>query len=324
MNPAENIKAPFLSKKKNVVIIAILYTFLWGSAFPLVKLCMKFFEIDDNDQASKCLVAGIRFLLSGVLILSLGKVIKIKIIPNNKKSFIWIIIYGIFSTTLQYSFTYIGLSNMDGSKGAIYDQLCVFFILIIGGLCFKDDNLSITKIIGCVIGFVGIFLTSASGLGFDFSLGGEGMMIMAATVQTIAYLIAKKTAKTVNAISLVGLGQTAGGALLCVFSLVFGGKILSANITAVLILIILAGISSSAYILSVLPLKYFPATEIASFNLLIPIFGVIMSGIILQEDIFKWNYPVALILISLGIFIINYSFKFKKIKNDTKEIKRSE
>ena len=312
MTTAENIKVPFLSKKKNVVIIAILYTFLWGSAFPLVKLCMKYFEISDNDQASKCLVAGIRFLLSGLLVSSLGKATKIKILPANKTSYLWIIIYGILSTALQYAFTYIGLSNMEGSKGAIYDQLCVFFILIFGGLCFNDDNLSFKKILGCIIGFIGIFLTSASGLGFDFSLGGEGMMIMSAIVQAAAYLIAKRSAKTVNSFSLVGLGQTVGGALLCIFSLIFGGKILSVNVTAVLILIMLAGISASAYILSILPLKFFPATEIASFNLLIPIFGVIMSGIILQENIFKWNYPVALILISLGIFIINYSFKFKK------------
>jgi hypothetical protein len=51
-------------KKRNVVFIAVLYTFLWGSAFPLVKLCMDGFGINDNP--GKCLVAGLRFTASGV------------------------------------------------------------------------------------------------------------------------------------------------------------------------------------------------------------------------------------------------------------------
>lgn len=311
MNINEIIKTPFLSKKKNVVLTAILYTFLWGTAFPLVKLCMLYFHVADNDQMSKCLIAGIRFLLSGVIILVIGKMTKTKILPDNKQSYLWIILYGIFSTAIQYSLTYIGLSKIDSSKGAIFDQLSVFFTLIVGGLFLKDDRLTVKKMIGCLIGFIGIFLTSASGFGFDFSFAGEGMMLLAACIQTIAYFIAKSTAKAVNAVSLVGLGQTIGGILLCAFSLMFEGKISNVNFKAIFILIILAGISSSAYLLSVLPLKYFPASEIASFNLLIPIFGVIMSGIILHENIFKWNYFAALLLISFGIFIINTNYSRK-------------
>lgn len=306
-----NKEVPFLSKKQNVVLVAIFYTFLWGTAFPLVKLCMQYFNIADNDQASKCLVAGIRFLFSGVIILSVFGIQKVSLFSLSKKSYLWILLYGFFSTTLQYSFTYIGLSNMDGAKGAIYDQLCVFFILIISGLFCKDDFLSLKKSIGCIIGFVGIFLTSTSTSIFqlDYSFGGEGMMILAATVQTIAYLIAKHTSKSINALSLVGIGQTAGGLILCVAAVLFGGELTSISVLGIIFLIALSLISATAYVLSVLPLKYFPATEIASFNLLIPIFGVIMSGVILQENIFQWNYLLAIILIVLGIFIINYKKK---------------
>ena len=51
-------------KKRNVVFVAIFYTFLWGLCFPLVKLCMEGFAVTDN--MSKCLVAGIRFTLAGL------------------------------------------------------------------------------------------------------------------------------------------------------------------------------------------------------------------------------------------------------------------
>ena len=61
----------FFKKKRNVVFTAIFYTFLWGCAFPLVKICLQAFQIADTDNMSKCLVAGIRFFISGVLYESL-------------------------------------------------------------------------------------------------------------------------------------------------------------------------------------------------------------------------------------------------------------
>lgn len=58
----------FFISKRNVAITAIIYTFLWGTAFPLVKVCMESLGISDYDNMSKCLVAGIRFTLSGFLL----------------------------------------------------------------------------------------------------------------------------------------------------------------------------------------------------------------------------------------------------------------
>ena len=75
--------------------------------------------------------------------------------------------------------------------------------------------------------------------------------------------------------------------------------------TGLWVLVILSLISAVAYVLSLLPLRYFPASEISSFNLLITVFGVVMSALVLNENIFKWNYGVSLVLIALGILFIN-------------------
>jgi len=71
----------------------------------------------------------------------------------------------------------------------------------------------------------------------------------------------------------------------------------------------LIAISAIAYVLSLMPLKYFPASEVSSFNLLITVFGVVMSALILGENIFRWNYLISLLLISSGIVIINLKGK---------------
>lgn len=301
-----NTTGSFFSKKKNIVIIAIFYTFLWGTAFPLVKMCMQNFGIADSDNMSKCLVAGIRFTFAGVLTLmwcfSNGK----RETHLNSMQIKYILLYGILATALQYSFTYIALSKIDGSKGAIFDQICVFIIILTSGVFFKDDVLNVSKIVGCVLGFLGILAVNSNGMKFEFTLGGEGIMLCAALCQTVAYFVAKKSANLISASWLVGYGQLFGGILLWGFAVINGGRIHSVNCIAIISLVALAAISAVAYVLSLLPLKYFPASEISSFNLLISVFGVIMSALLLGEDILRWNYGISLLLVSLGIMLVNY------------------
>jgi drug/metabolite transporter (DMT)-like permease len=54
-------------------------------------------------------------------------------------------------------------------------------------------------------------------------------------------------------------------------------------------------------------LKYHPAGKISVFNLLVPVFGTVLSGVVLREDILRIETFLALALISLGIFLVNYN-----------------
>ena len=294
----------FLQKKRNVVLIAIFYCFLWGSAFPLVKICME--QTGAADNMSKCLVAGFRFTLSGAILSGYCLIKGKNKEENTRKNVGTVIVYGVL-TALQYSFTYIGLSKVNGSVGAIFDQLCVFIVIIFGGIFLKNDSLTVKKIAGCVIGLAGILAVSTEGLTLKFEFMGEGMMTFAALTQAAAYFVAVFSANKLSAVKLVGFGQLTAGILLTVFSLMAGGKITQMTSVGIITLTCLALISAVAYVLSLLPLKYFPASEIAVFNLLITVFGVVMSALVLGENVFKLNYLVSLILVSAGIFFVNHN-----------------
>ena len=294
-------------KKKNVVLLALFYTFLWGSCFPLVKLCMEGFGASDN--MSKCLVAGLRFTLAGLGLILYSLIKEKKEALPTKRELPYLLGYGLLATALQYAFTFIGLSNVDGAKGAIFDQLGVFIIIILSGLLLKNDTLSAWKILGCVIGLFGILAVNTEKMTFSFALDGELMMTLAALCQTGAYFVAVLCAGKVAAAKLVGYGQLFGGILLCVFSLLMGGRIQQIRPQGVLTLLALALFAAVAYVLSLVPLKYFPASEVSVFNLLITVFGVVMSGLVLRENIFRANYLIALALIVIGILLVNYRDK---------------
>ena len=298
------MKSGIFESKRAVALIAIFYTFLWGSDFPLVKLCMDSFGITDN--MSKCLVAGIRFSISGLSIVAFCFLRNQKAAVVTRENVLPVLFYGALGTALQYGFTYIGLSNVDGSKGAIFDQLCVFIIILVSGLFLKNDKLTALKIFGCIAGLLGTFFVSTEKMSLTFSLNGEGMMILAALCQTGAYIVATLHINKISAMKLVGYGQLLGGVILTAFALATGGSIPEITVRGVGYLLALSAISAVAYILSLIPLKHFPASEISVFNLLITVFGVVMSGIVLGENIFRYNYLISLLLISIGILAVNY------------------
>ena len=115
MSRADGEKRPFFASKRNVTLTAIGYTFLWGLAFPLVKLCMEGFGIASDGQASKCLAAGLRFALSGLLTLAVYGFFGKKNLHFKKSELCVCAVYGLTATAVQYALTYIGLSFMDGS-----------------------------------------------------------------------------------------------------------------------------------------------------------------------------------------------------------------
>lgn len=302
-------RQPFFAVRRNMVLGAIFYTFLWGSAFPLVKICMDSFQIEGTDNMSKCLLAGIRFTIAGILTLIFHRFFGTDGLKLDRKQLRYVTIYGLVATSMQYALTYIALSRMDGSKGAVWDQLGVFIIVLTGGLVFRDEKLGLYKLLGCAIGFIGVLAINTSSVGFSFSLAGEGVMLLVVVCQTLSFFLAKGSSSIMAASKMVGYGQLFGGVALTIVAFTFGGHITTVNPLAVVTLIGLAMISAVAYTLSLMPLKYFPVSEVSAFNLLITVFGVVMSAALLGDNIFRWNYLISLVLISFGILLINSTGK---------------
>jgi drug/metabolite transporter (DMT)-like permease len=56
-------------------------------------------------------------------------------------------------------------------------------------------------------------------------------------------------------------------------------------------------------------LKMKPTSQVVIFISFNPVFGAIFGWILLNEDIWNWRFLAALLLISLGTFLVNYTPK---------------
>lgn len=314
----ENKKQSFMSNTIVVALIAMICCALWGSAFPCIKIGYRLFEIGNNDPFSQILFAGIRFFLAGVFTVLIGSIIEKRPLLPNRKSAGKIVVLAMFQTIIQYLFFYIGLSHTTGVKASVLDGASVFIALFVSCIVFRLEKITSAKIIGSLIGFVGVILINLNGLDFQFKLTGEGFILLSALGYAMSSVFMKRYSAQTSPILLSGWQFVFGGAVMTIVGLIFGGTLKVASAKAVFMLIYLALLSAVAYSLWSVLLKYNPVSKVTVYGFLNPVFGSIFSVIFLGEtEAFGISAVLSLILVSVGIYIVNrkeagLGLKYKK------------
>ena len=96
-----------------------------------------------------------------------------------------------------------------------------------------------------------------------------------------------------------------GGALLIVIGVLMGGRVDGFTPKSAALLIYMALLSTVAFSVWTILMKYNPVGKVAVYTFTIPIFGAVLSGIILGENMFELKNLIALVLVSAGIIIVN-------------------
>ena len=135
---------------------------------------------------------------------------------------------------------------------------------------------------------------------------GEGCLLISAFAFALGSIISKEITKIEdNPMIVTGYQLLIGGAILITLGLIGGGRLHFTSTNATLLFLYLASLSSIAFSLWTTLFKYNPVGKVSVFNFLTPIFGTILSAVILSEDVFKLKNLVALVLVCLGIYIVN-------------------
>lgn len=299
--------APVFARKNVAYACATLCCLLWGSSYPAIKNGYQIFEIATDDIPSKIVFAGYRFLFAGLLLLLFALAQRKPIARLNPRQYGQLAVLGLTQTSLQYAIFYIGLAFTTGVKGSIMNATGTFFSVLLAHFIYKNDRLSYNKTIGCVLGFAGVMLVNInhSLMDVSFSLMGDGFVVLAAFILSAASLYGKRISQTVDPTVMTGWQLAFGGAVLVLGGYFTGGTLVVHSIDAVAILGYLTLLSSVAFSLWSVLLKYNRVSMIAPFNFVIPVAGTVLSAIFLGENILEIKYAIALVLVCSGIWWVN-------------------
>ena len=147
---------------------------------------------------------------------------------------------------------------------------------------------------------------------------GDLFVLLSAVSLAVSSVLMKRFSKFEDPVVLSGYQFILGGVLMSLGALCFGGRIVIESWRAFFVLLYLAALSAVAYAVWGVLLKYNPVSSVTIFTFMTPVFGVVLSMLLLTDEeslVSPLNLVVTLLLVSTGIFILNYRKK-EKTKTD--------
>lgn len=290
---------------KNLLLLIALAT-VWGPSFLFIKVAVE--EIDPITLAA--LRIGIAALLLNLYVIPFRKTF-----VKNWKFWKNVTIAGFFAQAVPFILINWGEQYIDSALASILNGLTPIFTLLIANFAIKEDKMTAPKIIGTVLGFIGLIILISPT--FKGGLSGSLMGVFAVSIAAISYgvalvynrihlkdappLAAPASQLLMTSIYLVPLAWFIDSPNLGNISLEAYGSVLFLAVFG----------TALAFVIYFILLEKTSASYVSQVTYLMPIFGVILGAIFLNERIFI-EAIIGGGIILLGVLIINKSMKTKE------------
>lgn len=294
-----------------VMIIAGVCALLWGNMMPAVMVGFDLLGINQGDISSEILFAGLCFTFAGILTLLFCCVKENRVIFINELKISDVIIVGAVQTTLQYILLYTGLMYTSGVNASIISSSGTFFIIILAHFVYKNDKIDLYKSIGCISGLLGIIILNFDSINcfnIKFTFKGEGLIFLSTLTFVFMTPLCKKVCKMYDASVFTAYNFILGGIPLILIG-IFGKGSIYLTMNGVLMLIGIILEASVAGVLWNYLLKYNKVSSISIYNLLVPIFGVLSSNFMLNENTWDVKNLFSLFFTCVGIYCVEKESK---------------
>ncbi|MBN6188234.1 DMT family transporter [Aneurinibacillus sp. BA2021] len=307
----------FFTHRASIAAIAVFVCFLWGSAFPFIKVSYTLLSIGPTEFFEQILFAGYRFFLASLMLVAL-LVIKERRISFVKGSLPALLQVGFFQTTLQYILFYIGLSYSTGIQGSIIAGSGTFFSVILAHYMYNNDHINTRRLIGLLLGFIGVVLASSTRGTLRLSFGlGELALLISAFANSLGGILAKNQSAKMGTLYLTAYQMMLGSLVLLALGTGGAGwQPFHFTLEAAGYLLYLAFLSAAGFVLWNTLLKYNKVGTVSMYFFLVPVFGVLLSALLLKETLHSIVF-LSLLLVVSGIMIVN---REKKLTSTSKQV----
>lgn len=298
-----------LTRPLTVTLLAGFCCLLWGSAIPFINLGYRLFAIPEGESATQILFAGCRFTLAGVLAVLMTSAQHRRLVLPKRGNWGRVACLALVQTIAQYVFFYIGVAHTSSVKGSIIQGLNAFVSILIACYVFRGERMSARKWIGGLAGVAGIVLVNMDGTRIDPSvrLNGEGFLVISMCASALSSGLIKHFSAHEEPVCLSGWQFILGGLTMIAVGGALGGRLVPQSGLALVVLGYLAMLSAIAYSLWAVLLKVNPVSRVAVFTFLQPIFGVMLSLLLVERgaDLPLLRYGAALLLVCVSIVVVN-------------------
>lgn len=255
--------------------------------------------------------AGFRFSLAALAIALWALATGRKISVNRSQFKKLLVLAAIF--TCQLGLFYSGLSRTYASRGTLIANLQPFFVLILAHFFIPGDRITIKKTIGIILGFTGVSIMLLEKQGLSAELQSGDLLMLCAIVCWAINAVYTKTIiagfKPFQLVLYPGIisvpffllaGYFWDGQMVGLVNLKVGGALLYQSLVT----------AAFGFVAWTYMLQKYGAVVLHSYLFILPVSGVLLGGLILDEPVTSVHIILALFFIVTGILVINSDFSF--------------
>ncbi len=279
----------------------------WGSSYLFIKIGVE-------TLTPFTLVAG--RLAIGAAVLALVMRIKRQAMPTQRSTFWHLVVVALLGIVIPFSLITWGEQTIDSGLAAILNGTVPLFAIVLAALVLADEPITVNRLVGLVVGFAGVVVLTSPGLanGFGGSLPGQLALIGASVSYAAAGVYARRTVRGVPALTSAFLEVGFAFVITLALAVVFGSPWATAIEPEAVFSVAWLGLIGSglAFLAFFYLLERWGATRTALVAYLLPVVGIILGVLVLQEAI---SLPMLLgtALIIGGIALANSRFGQRRL-----------
>lgn len=294
---------------RKTFFMLMLLVSIWGATWPINKAALSY--------TPPIIYASFRALFGGLLLL----VVIWKTRDQLKWHLHWkkYCIAAIFNSVLYIGLQTIGLGYLPGGLFSVI-VLCNPILVAIMARYVFGEPLPPLRIVGLVLGFIGIGIVSLDGLQTHVSAIGVVLALLSALTWSIGVIYVKKVGAEVSGFWMVAMQSIIGGTILFIIGLATESLQDIVWTSPVYLFGLLYGATVGiplAYIMYYSLMNAGEASVVGAFTFLIPIIAVLLGVVFLGEEL-TVKLVTGLLLVGGSILLVNFPSRKKQLLNPIK------
>jgi len=282
---------------------------VWGSSFLWIKIAVQ--EIGPFTLVAFRLLFGLVGLL---VIMRLQK----QSFPRDRRVLLAFLFMGVFNTAIPFTLISWGETRIDSGLASILNGTVPLFTIVIAHFWLHDEKITLPRIAGLLVGFVGVIVLVSRDIGPQGLVGnlwGQVAVIGGSVCYAVAITFSRKHLRNQPPVLQSTMILLVADALLW--------------LTVPIVRRVAPGIESPLHVIPVLPLTWFAIawlgllgsclayllffylinswgpTRASLVTYVFPVIGLVL-GIIFLKEVVDWQLVVGPLLVVAGIVVVNF------------------
>ncbi|NDJ85542.1 MAG: DMT family transporter [Chloroflexi bacterium] len=268
---------------------------IWGSSFMLIKVSV--------EDLGPFVLVSIRLSLAAALFFMFLHLTGRRL-PTDPKLLLPLTFVGVFNTAVPFVLISTGETMIDSSVATVFNATVPLFNLVIAHFVLADERLNTAKIVGLIVGFMGVVLLVSRGLSTtDNPVLGQILVMLGALCYAVSLVVIRSRLRSVDRYTIAGWSLVIGAIAIVSATLLVARPfppVEDVSRNAILAAITLAVVNTAgAYFLFYELLENW-GVRASLITYALPPIGVTLGVLVLDEPL-TWQLVAGGVLIMAGI-----------------------